>query len=129
MTRKPAARMTLLLALLGATLFMLLISVTFISLGLVFASNMRDILGFNMITNFVVFPLFLLSVALFPIENLPPGVRAFAFINPLTYGVDGLRGTLLGVSAFPLPLDLAVLLLSSLVMVALGAFFFERCRC
>ena len=117
------------LALLGALLFMLLISATFISLGLVFASNMRDIHGFNLITNFVVFPLFLLSGALFPIGNLPPAARSFAYINPLTYGVDGLRGTLLGVSAFPVPLDLAVLILSSLVMVALAAFFFERCRC
>ena len=117
------------LALLGAILFMLLISVTFISLGLVFASNMKDIHGFNMITNFVVFPLFLLSGALFPIGNLPPAVQAFAYVNPLTYGVDGLRGTLLGVSVFPLLIDLGVLVLSSLVMVTLGAFFFERCQC
>jgi ABC-2 type transport system permease protein len=116
-------------ALLGATLFMVLISVTFISLGLVFASNMKDIHGFNLITNFVVFPLFLLSGALFPLENLPPAVQAFAYVNPLTYGVDGLRGTLLSASAFPVPLDLAVLGLSSLVMVALASFFFERCRC
>ena len=117
------------LALLGAILFMLLISVTFISLGLVFASNMKDIHGFNMITNFVVFPLFLLSGALVPIENLPPPVQVFAYMNPLTYGVDGLRGTLLGVSVFPLLIDLGVLVLSSLVMVTLGAFFFERCQC
>ena len=117
------------LALLGAVLFMLLISVTFISLGLVFASNMKDIHGFNMITNFVVFPLFLLSGALFPIENLPRPVQVFAYVNPLTYGVDGLRGTLLGLSVFPLPIDLGVLVLSSLLMVALGAFFFERCQC
>jgi ABC-2 type transport system permease protein len=117
------------LPVLGAVLFMVLISVTFLSLGLVFASNMKDIHGFNMITNFVVFPLFLLSGALFPIGNLPPAVRAFAYGNPLTYGVDGLRGTLISASAFPVPLDLAVLGLSSLVMVALASFFFERCRC
>jgi ABC-2 type transport system permease protein len=112
-----------------ALLFMLLISVIFISLGLVFASNMKDIHGFNMITNFIVFPLFLLSGALFPVGNLPPQVQVFAWLDPLTYGVDGLRGALLGLSSFPLLLDLAVLALVSLAMVAIGAFFFERCQC
>ena len=112
-----------------ATLFMLLISIIFISLGLVFASNMKDIHGFSMITNFIVFPLFLLSGALFPVGNLPPQVQVFAYLNPLTYGVDGLRGALLGLSAFPPLLDLAVLALTSLLMVGLGAFFFERCQC
>jgi ABC-2 type transport system permease protein len=112
-----------------SVLVMLLISVIFISLGLVFASNMKDIHGFNMITNFVVFPLFLLSGALFPVGNLPAQVRVFAYLDPLTYGVDGLRGALLGLSSFPLLLDLGLLALSSLLMVSLAAFFFERCRC
>jgi ABC-2 type transport system permease protein len=117
------------LEVLAATFFMLLISIIFISLGLVFASNMKDIHGFNMITNFIVFPLFLLSGALFPVGNLPPQVQVFAYLDPLTYGVDGLRSALLGLSSFPPVLDLAILALSSLFMVALGAFFFERCQC
>jgi ABC-2 type transport system permease protein len=112
-----------------AVLFMLLVSVIFISLGLVFASNMQDIHGFNMITNFIVFPLFLLSGALFPVGNLPAQVQVFAFLDPLTYGVDGLRGALLGTTVVPLLLDLSVLALTSLLMVAIGAFFFERCQC
>jgi ABC-2 type transport system permease protein len=53
----------------------------------------------------------------------------FAYLDPLTYGVDGLRGALLGLSSFPLLLDLGLLALSSLLMVSLAAFFFERCRC
>ncbi|HVN65839.1 MAG TPA: ABC transporter permease [Methanomicrobiales archaeon] len=116
-------------AVLLAALVMILISVIFIGLGLVFASNMRDIHGFNMITNFVVFPIFLLSGALFPVGNLPAPVQAFAWIDPLTYGVDALRAALLGTSTFPLPVDLALLLLSSFIMVSLAAFFFERCQC
>jgi ABC-2 type transport system permease protein len=112
-----------------SVLVMLLISVIFIGLGLVFASNMKDIHGFNMITNFIVFPLFLLSGALFPVGNLPAQVQLLAYLDPLTYGVDGLRSALLGLSSFPLLLDLAVLALSSLLMVALAAFFFERCQC
>jgi ABC-2 type transport system permease protein len=82
-----------------------------------------------MITNFIVFPLFLLSGALFPVGNLPPQVQVLAYLDPLTYGVDGLRGALLGLSSFPFLIDLGVLALFSLLMVALGAFFFERCQC
>ena len=109
--------------------FMLLISVVFISMGLIFASNMRDIHGFNLVMNFIVFPIFLLSGALFPVENLPPAIRFLSYLDPLTYGVDGLRGSLIGISAFPLALDAAILLLYSLVMIVLGAYFFERCEC
>jgi ABC-2 type transport system permease protein len=112
-----------------AVLLMLLISVIFIGLGLVFASNMKDIHGFNMITNFIVFPLFLLSGALFPVGNLPAQIQVFAYLDPLTYGVDGLRAALLGISVFPVLLDVGVLILFSLIMVSLAAFFFERCRC
>ncbi len=112
-----------------SVVFMILIAVVFLSMGLVFASNMRDIHGFNLVMNFIVFPIFLLSGALFPVENLPPAVRFLSYLDPLTYGVDGLRGSLIGMSAFPLLLDIAILLLSAIVMIVLGAYFFERCEC
>jgi ABC-2 type transport system permease protein len=105
---------------------MILICIIFISLGLVFASNMKDMHGYSLITNFVVFPLFLLSGALFPISNLPGWLQVLAYFDPLTYGVDGLRGVLIGVSAFPLAIDAVMLIASSLIMIGLGTFFFER---
>jgi len=113
----------------ASAVFMILISFTFISIGLICASNMRDIHGFTMVMNFLVFPLFLLSGALFPVENLPGPVRVLSYLDPLTYGVDGLRGTLIGVSSLPLALDLAVLALFSLLFIVMGAWFFERCEC
>jgi len=113
----------------ASALFMVLISFTFISIGLIFASNMHDIHGFTLVMNFLVFPLFLLSGALFPVENLPEPVRVLSYLDPLTYGVDGLRGTLAGVSSLPLALDLAVLALFSFLFIVLGAWFFERCEC
>lgn len=114
------------LSLFPALLFMILISVAFIGLGLIFASNMEDMHGFSLIMNFVIFPLFFLSGALFPLENLPHSVRVISYADPLTYGVDGLRAVLTGYSAFPILLDLFVLLGFSIVMVLLGAYFFER---
>jgi ABC-2 type transport system permease protein len=106
--------------------FLMLIATAFIGVGLVFASLMRDPHGFNLIVNFVIFPIFFLSGALYPTANLPAGLRLLTYIDPLTYGVDGLRGSLLGISAMPVMLDFVILLGFSVVMVALAAILFER---
>lgn len=115
-----------LFAFLAAALFMLLISTTFISMGLIFASNMKDIHGFTLVMNFVVFPIFFLSGALFPVENLPLWVQPLSYADPLTYGVDGLRGVLTGVSSFPLMTDAVILTGFFLLLLVLGAWSFER---
>jgi len=109
-----------------ALVFMILISTTFIGLGLIFASRMRDIHGFSMIMNFVVFPLFFLSGALFPLNNLPAWLAGLSYLDPLTYGVDGLRSALIGVSYINPLLDAAVLLFFSVLMISAGALLFER---
>jgi len=113
-------------AFLLSVIFMLLISSTFIGLGLIFASKMKDMQGFSLIMNFVIFPLFFLSGALFPLENLPVWIRYISYLDPLTYGVDGLRGALIGVSSFSVLFNLAVLMGFSAVMIFLGAYFFEK---
>ena len=113
-------------AFLLSVIFMLLISSTFIGLGLIFASKMKDMQGFSLIMNFVIFPLFFLSGALFPLENLPVWIRYISYLDPLTYGVDGLRGILVGVSSFSVLFNFAVLIGFSAVMIFLGAYFFEK---
>jgi len=105
--------------------FMVLIATTFNSLGLAFASRMKDMSGFSLIMNFMVFPLFLLSGALFPIENLPLWLRSLSYIDPLTYGVDGLRGALVGASSFPIAFDLVILAICCAGALGLGAYLFE----
>ncbi len=106
--------------------FMLLISSAFIGLGLIFASKMHDIHGFSLIMNLVIFPLFFLSGALFPIENLPIWIRCLSYLDPLTYGVDGLRAVLIGVSLFSLIFNFTILVGFSIIMVLLGAYLFEK---
>ncbi len=112
-------------SLLIAAIFMALIATTFIGIGLIFASRMRDMQGFNVIMNFFIFPVFFLSGALFPVTNLGI-VGMISLADPLTYGVDGMRAALIGASTFPLILDLAVLAGFSLAMVLLGAYSFEK---
>lgn len=106
--------------------FMLLISFTFIGLGLIFASRMKDMQGFGIVMNFVIFPFFFLSGALTPLDNFPLGVRILSYVDPLTYGVDGLRAVLIGKSILPAGVDLAIMVGFALVMLFLGAYFFEK---
>lgn len=114
------------LSILLSMVFMILISVAFIGLGLVFASKMKDIQGYSMIMGFIMMPIFLISGAMFPLRDLPAWMRFLAFLNPLTYGVDGLREVLAGVSSRPISLNLLILAGFSSVMVFLGAYFFEK---
>ncbi len=119
-------RINSVISLLLAILFMILISATFLGLGLVFASKMKDMQGFSIVMNFVIFPLFFLSGALYPLENLPAWLRYLGYADPLTYGVDGLRSALIGVSSRPMLLDLGLMVFFAVFMIGLGAYFFEK---
>lgn len=106
--------------------FMLLIAFTFIGLGLIFASRMKDMQGFGIVMNFVIFPFFFLSGALTPLENFPWVIRALSYADPLTYGIDGLRAVWIGQSTLPAAVDLAIMVGFALLMLFLGAYFFEK---
>jgi len=114
------------LAVFPSLLFMFLISTTFIGVGLILASKMGDIQGFGLVVQFITFPTFFLSGALFPIENLPIWLRYVCYANPLTYGVDGLRAALVNVYSLDPLLDLLILFIFSTFMAFLGAYFFEK---
>ena len=111
--------------LLLSLVFMVLIAATFIGLGLAFASKMEDMSGFSLIMNFLIFPLFFLSGALYPLDRFPPVIKVIAYLNPLTYGVDGLRNSLIGISTFSPVLDCMVLVISCIAILGLGAYLFE----
>jgi len=55
-------------------------------------------------------PIFLLSGALFPLEELPRWVQSLCYVNPFFYGVDGLRFSFLGISTLPVVLDFLILI-------------------
>jgi len=109
-----------------AILFMILISSGFIGLGLIFASVMKDIQGFGLIMQMIIFPLFFLSGAIFPLVNLPKFLRYISYLDPLTYGVEGLRKALIGFSFLPFSLSFLLLLFFSIVTIFLGAYLFEK---
>ena len=109
-----------------AIFLMLLISLFYTALGTAIASTMRDFHGFQLIMNFLVMPTFFLSGALFPLDQTPAFIRTLSSFNPLTYGVDGLRSTLVGVSHFGLGVDILVLSFVSLTALMIGSYLFSR---
>jgi ABC-2 type transport system permease protein len=109
-----------------AILFMLLISVMFTALGTAIASVLSDFQGFQLVMNFLVMPIFFLSGALFPLAGLPKAMAIIADLDPLSYGVDGLRGSLVGIGHFGASLDVLVLSLVTAALLSAGTYLFSR---
>ena len=105
---------------------MFLISIIFAALGTAIATGLQDMQGFQLIMNFLVMPMFFLSGAIFPLKGLPRVIEIIVKANPLSYGVDGLRATLTGVSIFNLGIDLTVLCSVALFIIIIGSFLFAR---
>jgi ABC-2 type transport system permease protein len=109
-----------------ALLFMALIATVFASLGIAIGSKLENMQGFQLIMNFLVLPIFFLSGALFPLNNLPKALAAVTSFDPLSYGIDGLRAALIGVSHFGIATDILVLCCVGIVLMILGSYFFSK---
>lgn len=109
-----------------AFLFMGLIASLFASLGTAIGSALENIQGFQMIMSFLVMPIFFLSGALYPLHNLPSALSMVVSLDPLAYGVDGLRISLIGVSYFGLMADVAVLVFGAALVLFIGTHLFSR---
>lgn len=109
-----------------AFLFMILISLFFTALGTAIASRLEDMQAFPLIMNFLVMPLFFLSGAIFPLQGLPPAIETIARMDPLSYGVDGLREALTGISHFGLSLDFIVLTAVTCLLLGIGTYLFSK---
>jgi ABC-2 type transport system permease protein len=107
-------------------IFMILIALLFTALGTAIASILTDMQGFQLIMNFLIMPIFFLSGALFPLQGLPKAIQAIVAANPLSYGVDGLRGTVTGVFNFGLSTDLIVLSLATAILIGIGTYLFSK---
>jgi ABC-2 type transport system permease protein len=109
-----------------ALLFLALVAVVFSGLGTAIGSSMKDMQAFPLVMNFLMLPIFFLSGALFPLTNLPKALSIVTSLDPLAYGVDGLRSALIAQSHFGAVLDLAVLGCVAVVLLGLGAWRFSK---
>jgi len=115
-----------LLALPLALVFMMLTAIVFAALGTVIGSSLKDMQGFQLIMNFLVMPIFFLSGALFPLNALPAALMVATRIDPLSYGVDGLRGALIDRAAIGIGLDAIVLSAVAALFLVMGARAFSK---
>jgi ABC-2 type transport system permease protein len=98
------------------------------AVGLTIGSLMTSPEGFQLITTFVIFPLFFLSGALFPLNNLPSYLTTLTVANPLTYIVDSLRSLLFGLQYFSTLENILVMLGFAAIANLIGILAFRRMR-
>jgi ABC-2 type transport system permease protein len=112
--------------LLLSLLFIILASLSMTGLGILIAARMHDFEGFGVIQNFVSMPMFLLSGAMFPISNVSGWLSWIIHLNPLSYGVDAVRGALTGYHTYSYLLDALALLTFAAVALGISTRLFER---
>jgi ABC-2 type transport system permease protein len=99
-----------------------LFTLGFAGLAAAFAGRVRGMEGYHGLIMLLNLPMLFVSNALYPLEAMPPAIRALAYLNPPTYAVDGLRRLLFGAPAtIGLALDLGALLAFAAIGLALGA--------
>jgi ABC-2 type transport system permease protein len=106
--------------------FMALIAIVFAALGTAIGSTLRDMQGFQLIMNFLIMPIFFLSGALFPLENLPTALTVATRLDPLSYGIDGLRAAFIDVSHIGVMVDVTVLAALAALFLVLGSWAFSK---
>jgi ABC-2 type transport system permease protein len=109
-----------------AIILMFLTAILFTALGTAIASTLNDMQGFQLIMNFLIQPLFFLSGALFPLTGLPTVLNDIIKINPLSYGIDGIRSALTGISNFSYVTSFSVVTIVAVVFVVLGSYLFSK---
>lgn len=107
-------------------LFMILIAIFFAALGTAIASFLDDMQGFQLIMNFLIMPIFFLSGAMFPIETAPKAIQVISNFNPLSYGVIGIRNSLLGISQGNILFNLIILFILATIMLVIGSRLFSK---
>ncbi len=119
-------RPTSIIGILLSLVFMSLIGLLFTAFGTALASRMQDMQAFPLVMNFIVMPIFFLSGSIFPLQTAPQAIKIISIFNPLTYGVDGLRGALTGISNFGLFNDFIILAIITAAIIALGSYMFSK---
>ncbi len=106
--------------------FVAMIAIVFAALGASIGSVIQDMQGFQLLMNFLVMPIFFLSGALYPLSNLPRVLTWITHADPLSYGIDGLRGVLIGSWQFTFAMDVTILALLAAAFLSVSAWLFSR---
>jgi ABC-2 type transport system permease protein len=110
----------------GVIIFVMLGAGFFTGLSMIIASIVKTRERFMGIGQVITLPLFFASSAIYPISIMPSWLQAVAYINPLSYMVDGLRVLLVTGSAAQLPFDVFVLFLVTTVISIISAYMYPK---
>ena len=117
-------------------IFMLLLAFAISGMGLLISSLMKTTESFGLVMQVLIFPMFFISGAFFPLTAVPSWMLALSYVNPLTYGVDAMRQIILGnqvasnilngLSLHAISVDALFLVVFSAVMVSAAVFAFNK---
>lgn len=115
---------------------MLLLAATMSALGILLAARQRSMEGFQMIMQFLLLPMFFLSGAFFPLQDVPIWMDALARIDPGRYGVDPIRAVALqgsipdqalnALTLYPIQTNLIVLMGLTILFLAPAIWLFNK---
>lgn len=111
-----------------SVVILIALAVGLVSLGLIIGSFMESPEGFGLVASFAIYPMFLLSGALYPLTNLPKWMQVLTHANPATYAVDGLRSVILGTSSMSYTSNLGILVGFDIALVLVGTWAFNRMK-
>lgn len=112
---------------------MLLITAGFVGLGVAIGSTLNDFHAFQLLSTFIMWPMFMLSGVFFPIDVAPLPLQVAMLCDPMFYGVELLRWCLLGTGTpllgpFALPISLGVVVAFDILMILLGTYLFSKAQ-
>jgi len=107
---------------------MFLVSFSMTGMGILVATRLKSMQGFQMVMNFIMMPMFFVSGAMFQLQSAPAWLDALSKIDPLTYGVDALRAIMVAdlPTRYPLSVDISIVALISVAMLTIAVTAFSR---
>jgi ABC-2 type transport system permease protein len=105
-----------------SVLLLVVLGIALTSLGLILAWRTDSVQGFHAVMSVLLFPMWFLSGSVFPLEGVPAWLAWIVRLNPLTYGVAGVRRLMyFGQESPPIPDSTPGLWLSLGVTLAFAA--------
>ena len=111
---------------LAAMIILFLISGGFAAISILVASFMKTRERFMGIGQAIIMPLFFGSSALYPVKMMPKLLQRIAFLNPLTYAVDAVRGLMISRDMSHLLRDTAMIVIFDILMFVLASLSFRK---
>jgi ABC-2 type transport system permease protein len=116
------------LAMLGVLLLVFMGAACFCTFSLIIGCLAKTRERMTGIGQLLTMPLFFASNAIYPVSIMPDWLKFISHINPLTYQVDALRGTMLlhGSSVYGFGLDCTILLVTLIVLTLICGKLYPR---